>query len=385
MIKSYLILLFAIILLAGCGATMPAENDDLVGPDPITQVFDSPEYGMHTALWWNVSDGSIPDLELVRDMGFSWVKQKFAWRDIENIKKGEYDHYRTDRIVEEVEKEGLKLLVRIDRQPLWAQDQQETQIENGPSADYQDFGDFCGWLADRYKGRIHAYQVWNEPNLHREWGWQPPNPVQYTELLKTCYTAIKAADPDAIVISAGLAPTGAGDPSQVMSDTDFLRGMYAAGAADYFDVLGVNAPGYKAPPDLDPEIAATAQDENGLYTYGGHRFFSFRHVEDLRRIMLEYGDGATQMAIMEMGWTTDTRPESPYAWHAVDETTQADYLVGAYEYAREHWQPWMGLMTSLYIADFNWTPEEDEQWWWAIAFPDGTTRPAYAALKAMPK
>ena len=55
---------------------MPAENDDLVGPDPITQVFDSPEYGMHTALWWNVGDGSIPDLELVRDMGFSWVKAK---------------------------------------------------------------------------------------------------------------------------------------------------------------------------------------------------------------------------------------------------------------------------------------------------------------------
>ncbi len=51
----------------------------------------------------------------------------------------------------------------------------------------QDFGDFCYALADRYKGKIAAYQVWNEPNLAREWGNQPPNPAQYVELLKVCY------------------------------------------------------------------------------------------------------------------------------------------------------------------------------------------------------
>ena len=82
---------------------------------------------------------------------------------------------------------------------------------------------------------------------------------------QTCYTAIKAADPDAIVISAGLAPTGAGDPSSVVSDTDFLRGMYAAGAADYFDVLGtLTRRATKRRLISIPEIAATAQDENGL-------------------------------------------------------------------------------------------------------------------------
>ena len=78
-----------------------------------------------------------------------------------------------------------------------------------------------------------------------------------------------------------------------MSDTDFLRGMYAAGAADYFDVLGVNAPGYKAPPDLDPEIAATARTKTACIPTVGIAFSHFA-MEDLRRIMLEYGDGATQ-------------------------------------------------------------------------------------------
>ena len=60
-----------------------------------------------------------------------------------------------------------------------------------------DFGDFCGALADRYRGRIGAYQIWNEPNLSREWGDEAPDPAGYTALLRVCYQAIKAVDPQA--------------------------------------------------------------------------------------------------------------------------------------------------------------------------------------------
>ena len=161
-----------------------------------------------------------------------------------------------------------------------------------------------------------------------------------------------------------------------MPDTAFLQGMYDAGAAAYFDVLGANAPGYKAPPELDPAAAEAPE-------YGGGRWFAFRHVEDLRALMVANGDGHKQVAILELGWTTD-QVNPDYAWHAVDEATQADYLVRAYQYAAAHWRPWVGLMTTIYIAEWEWTPE-NEQWWWAIVLPDGTPRPAYFALKEMEK
>jgi len=74
-----------------------------------------------------------------------------------------------------------------------------------------------------------------------------------------------------------------------------------------------------------------------------------------------------------------------YSLFGVDEAQQAEYLVGAYTYAREHWQPWIGLMVTVYIADPNWTPEDHEQWWWSIVLPDGTPRLAYYALQEMPK
>ena len=153
--------------------------------------------------------------------------------------------------------------------------------------------------------------------------------------------------------------------------------MYNAGAAAYFDVLGLHAPGYKAPPETDPAAAATSD------LYGNGRWFTFRHVEDMRALMVANGDGHKQVAILEMGWTLD--PVNPeYAWFAVDEATQADYLVRAYHYARDNWQPWIGLMTTVYIADPGWT-EADEQYWWSIVLPDGTHRAAYDALRDMDK
>lgn len=340
----------------------------------------SPSYAVQAFLWWRPTEEIQRDVDLVRDMGFGWIKQNFAWRDVEDIEKGAYNWYFPDVIVDEAERAGLNLLVRIDRQPFWAQDQSNGLFQNGPPKDLADFNDFCTQLATRYRGRIDAYQVWNEPNLSREWGKRQPNAAEYVELLKACYNGIKSADPDAIIISAGLAPTGVVS-EQVVPDDQFLRDMYAAGAAPYFDMLGLNAPGYKAPPETDP--ADAADPANG---WGGHRTFAFRHVEDMRTIMVENGDAAKQVAILEMGWTTDPRDDSSYHWHSVTEEQQADYLVRAYRYAWENW-PWVGIMTTVYIAKYDWT-EENEEYWWAITypgFPETRVRPAYTALKNMVK
>ena len=164
----------------------------LMGEEPVVSQFTSPAYGIQAFMWWK-ADVAQRDLRLIKEMGFGWVKQEFSWREIEGIKKGERDWYRPDLIVDMVEEAGLNLVVRLDRQPFWAEVDQLDLHENAPPANFQDFGDFCGALAERYQGRIAAYQVWNEPNLHREWGNKPPNPAEYTELLKVCYQAIKAA------------------------------------------------------------------------------------------------------------------------------------------------------------------------------------------------
>jgi hypothetical protein len=261
------------------------------------------------------------------------------------------------------------MIARVDHQPEWARAGCSMQ---GPPENLEDFATFLQALATRYKGKIAAYQVWNEPNLAREWCDEAPDPEQYAKMLQTAYKAIKAGDPNALVISAGLSPTGSPPPA-AMPDDDYLGGS----GDGHFDLLGVHAPGYAAPPETSPEEAAAST------AYGAERFFTFRRVEDLRAIQERHGDGDRQVAVLEMGWTSD--PVNPaYAWHRVTEEQKADYLVRAYEYARDHWAPWIGLMSAIYIANPDWT-EQDEQYWWSITNPDGTVRPAYNALRDMPK
>ncbi len=333
----------------------------------------SPEYGMQAFLWWD-EEIAERDLGLITDAGFTWVKQHVSWRNVEGILKGHYDWYFTDRIVADAERLDLNLILRVDRQPLWALPECD---RCGPVGDPQDYGDFCRALAERYRGRVRAYQVWNEPNLSREWQNSPPDPAGYVEMLRACYLGVKEADPEALVISAGLSPTGNGLPD-ALPDIEYLIGMYEAGAAPYFDLLGVHAPGFAYPPDISPDEVAARHD--------GHRFFCFRHVEDARAVMERFGDGDKQVAVLEMGWTTD--PVHPdYAWFAVTEEQKAEYLVQAFQYAQEHWSPWIGPMIVHSIADPHWT-QEDEQYWWAITrpgWPEATLTPAYEALRAMEK
>jgi hypothetical protein len=333
----------------------------------------TPEYGVHTFLWWN-GEHRPRDAQLAKDAGLTWVKELFPWRNIEGAGKGIFDWSVSDDVVQKLNERGLKIIARVDFQPGWAR---ADEAHNGPPDNYRDYGDFVFAMADRYKGRIQAYEVWNEPNLAREWGDQPPNAAEYVALLRVAYQRIKEADPDAVVMTAGLAPTGTGLP-HALPDVQYLRQMYQAGAKNYFDVLGVHAPGYKASPETSPDEAQNNSD------LGGQRFFCFRHVEDYRQVMVEKGDSGKQMAVLEFGWTSDSRPGSPYAWHSVSEETKADYIVRAYQWARDHWSPWMGAMTVLSIANSSWT-EAEEQYWWSITNPDGSVRPAYDALKAAPK
>jgi len=342
----------------------------------------SPEYGMQAFLWWR-PERADRDLDLIRDAGFGWVKADFPWREIEGAGKGIFDWSRTDRIVEQAENHGLDLVVRLDRQPYWAADG-----DNAPPERYSDYGDFVYALASRYRGRIRAYEIWNEPNLAREWGNRPPSPEEYTALLRLAYVHIKDADPEAIVISAGMAPTSRWD-AMAMPDDEFIRQMYAAGARPYFDVLGAHGVGYKAPPETDPAVVARDPALNNNDTTpdeSRRRVYCFRRVEDLRQVMVENGDADKQIALLEFGWTSDPIHRD-YAWFAVTEEQKGEYLVRAYQYAKEHWAPWIGLMSLIYVCDPDWT-EEREEYWWAITYPDypeTRVRPAYNMLKAMPK
>jgi hypothetical protein len=345
----------------------------------------SPEYGVQAFLWWR-PETAERDLTLIQYGGFSWVKQQFAWRDIESAGKGKFDWSHADTAVYLSNVKNISVLARIDNAPDWAApgcfDTAKKQM--GPAKNMQDWLDFLTAFVTRYKGRIRAYEIWNEPNLSREWCGRPPNPVEYVALLKASYEKIKAIAPNAIIVSAGLTPTSANNDT-AMPDATFVGKMYDAmrnNSTGYFDALGVHAPGYKAPPEMSPDdVVKNPAYNNGEPVTG--RVYCFRHVEDIRKIMEQRGDTNKQIVILEFGWTTD--PIHPaYSWFRVDETTKGNYIVGAFQYAKKYWAPLIGAMFLIYISNPDWD-KNTEEYWWAITDPDGTPRPSAIQIKNMPK
>jgi hypothetical protein len=94
--------------------------------------------------------------------------------------------------------------------------------------------------------------------------------------------------------------------------------------------------------------------------------------------MVQNGDEAKQVWLLEFGWTSDPVHDA-YAWHRVTEEQKAEYIVDAYRWANENWQPWIGVMALWTMASPEWN-EEREEYWWAVTRPDGTNLPAFDAL-----
>jgi Tol biopolymer transport system component len=300
---------------------------------------------------------------LVRDMGFDWVKSYVNWETVEP-EPGVFRWLDPDNILDAFEGYGVRILMRVHGTPAWAKP--EDTFLSYPPDDTADFARFMEALATRYKGQVAAYEIWNEPNLNYEWGYLEPDPAGYTAMLKAAYQAVKAVDPDALVISGGLATTGDGSPT-AMGDLDFLQGMYDAGVQGYFDALGSHPYAFGNDPDYE--------DPWGL---------SLSRVTQQREVMLRNGDGETPIWITEAGWVLQT------SWNlveheaiAVDQAQQAEYLARAYQKVQAEW-PWAQTMF-LFNLDFSsvpWYPAAEPMRWYAILNPDRTPRPAYSNLKS---
>lgn len=103
---------------------------------------------------------------------------------------------------------------------------------------------FAQYLAALAAQGADAIEVWNEPNIDREWPTGQVSGANYVALLQTVYPVIKAANPGTLVISAAPAPTGyfgsAGCAAQGCNDDVFLQAVTAAGGANYLNCVGIH-------------------------------------------------------------------------------------------------------------------------------------------------
>ncbi|MCL6647367.1 MAG: cellulase family glycosylhydrolase [Chloroflexi bacterium] len=356
------------LLLPGLGGLAPPPSTAALLPPPVPP----------KTIGYGVMTLAAPDrLDRAKRMGFNWVKLIGSWKAVQPTSRETFTWQALDADIERATTRGMRILLRVDEPPAWATG---TDARNAPPLDDTALADFLAAVAARYRGKIQAYEIWNEPNTSLEWGGRPPDPAKYVRMLRALYPKVKAADPNAILVTGGLATTGdAGTGREAWGDLTYLRALYENGARGFFDAIGSHPYSGPYPPETPAERAPL-----GVY---------FRRLEEQRRVAEQFGDDPA-FWLTEVGWLhnfegarCNLAAYDPYraAWQ-VSEQEQADYLVRAFRYAREHW-PWAGPIF-IYNLDFAldpWRTRCDPNRFYSLVRGDGTPLAAWQQLAAMPR
>jgi outer membrane protein assembly factor BamB len=293
-------------------------------------------------------------LDQARDMSAGWVRATLRWSDLEP-QPGAYSWGALDTLAEATQSRGLRLLLAITQSPAWATAAGSGGLPDKP----ENFGTFMGALAGRAAGRVAAYEIWPAANSAAANGGTIAKPEQYAQALEAAYTAIKRADPCALVLFGALLPAPPNTPGMA-DDLAFYRGALAYNGGEtrkYYDILAaqLNTSGVLGKGNWSRANMA----QSGQF-YG--------HVYVIRDEMTAADEADKQVWIVRVGYSVTGQ-------FTVTPKQQAEYLTKTIDEARKS-NPWI---SAIFVRDLGATPTGDVGF--SLLNPDSSPRPAYTALR----
>lgn len=322
-------------------------------------------------------------------LGVGWIKMQLQWWLVHPDPETE-QWFFYDGVIDEAANHNLNLMISVVGAPEWTR---AAGNRIGPPDDFNAYANFLTELINRHPGQIDAIEVWNEQNLDREWQTNSGiNPEEYVRFLQIAYDAIKTADPDIIVISGALAPTGTGDWVRWADDFEYMDRALAAGMLNYADCVGVHHNGYNIAPDIAFDQTGTSPDAATAQFRGPfdnpHHSWSFKTTLDTYAQKIQAVDPAARLCVTEFGWASsegyDASPEG-FAF-ALDNTLQeqADFIVQAFEQMHDSGNVWLAFMFNYDFGNKGSGPLDDPVPY-SIIDINGIPRPAYGAIADMEK
>lgn len=338
------------------GTILPAAvlAGNLISAGAIARASTIPEFGVHVHAGWDdyTNAQRLEVMDKMAAAGVGWVRIDLSWAWLEGGGPGDITDYYLDRMdftVDAANDRGLRVLMVLFRTPSWANDGAGNKV---PPDDANDFGAIAGFLADHFQGRVHAWEIWNEPNSD---DFFVGTPARYTQMLRAAYLEIKAADPAASVVLGG--------PSN--KELAWLDGVYDAGGKAWFDVMSVHA--YMSPSDLPPET------KNGT-------IWTLAAASQVKALMQDHGDGSTPIWYTEYGWSSHPNTGDEPNWNkGVTQEEQGDYLVRSLQFLGSEYP---------YVTNVFWYnernrdaghPHEDN---FGLLRRDLSEKPVYEALQS---
>jgi hypothetical protein len=303
----------------------------------------------------NLTNSNPVEISDVKALGTHWVRMFATWPDLEPT-RGNYDPFWFENIERMLAAlpPGTKMILDVVNTPSW---ETGSSDEHTPPANPHEYAALLGMLAQRFAGRIAAYEIWNEENIPSWWSGGP-NPAAYTQLLQATYPAIKAADPNATVVLGGMAG----------NDYQFLEGVYAAGGKGSFDAVGVHTD--TACNKLSPYEFLRGADSRLVPD-------SFLAYHEVHSVMLANGD-EKPIWMTELSWRTTQAPCAEGAWAGqtaagVTEQQQTTYLKQAYNC----------LAQDSYVQVALWfAVQDDGAAVSGLVRENGQRKPSFAAMRS---
>ncbi len=284
-------------------------------------------------------------MSATRGLGASVVRLQMSWRgalpgappvNASDPDDPAYDWAPQDAAVRSAVAAGLTPLLTIAHAPPYAEAPRRWRFAAAGSwaPRPSELAAFATAVARRYSGtwpdparpgmvlpRVSAFQAWNEPNLPRylspQWvvrggRWVPWAPAHYRRMLNAFATAVRAVQPGATIVAAGLAPDGeGGDGAGRMTPVRFLRALLCLGPPPGggpvacpeqpdFDVLAfhplsVGEPDRPASSSLDASVADVGKIVKILRSAQHHHLVARR---------------APRLWITELNWSTGAIPRT---------------------------------------------------------------------------
>jgi hypothetical protein len=312
-------------------------------------------------------------------LNVGWVKVQVSWKlfQPEADRLDDVLWHELDALITAANERDIQVLLGVAKAPEWTR---PTTEMDGPPSDYNTFANFMRLLADRYAGRVAAYELWNETNLQREWQGAPLSGADLAEIIRLGAQAVREVDPEALIITGAPAPTGINDGLTAVDDRLYFQQMVNAGVGEWVDGFGVHPYGWANPP-----LSTMADPDPAIPSHADHPSFFYRDtLEDYRQILTEAGIDKPLWAT-EFGWgsyenVADPVPGTEYMLN-VSEWQQAEYTLAAYAYADT--RPWVG---PLILWNLNFGPLLGTQFSesaYSILRPDSTPRPIYYSLRTL--
>jgi hypothetical protein len=262
-------------------------------------------YGVITA-----NDPNSSEIARMGTGNVGTLRINFVWGAVQPSQGSSYDWSHYDAIIGPAAQQGIRVLPTVYSSPAWAAAKTNYPPAQSHIGEFQAFvqaaaaryganGSFWSENPSIPKLPVTDWQLWNEVNSPSFW-YRKPSVKQYVGLLRVFHDGIKAGDPSAHVVLAGLFRT-----PQIKNGINldrYLTGIYRRKVKRLFDAVAVHP------------YATTPRD-------------ALNAIKETRKIMNRFKDRRTPIWITEMGWATGGNPPTALT---VSPQRQATYLRQAY-------------------------------------------------------